>query len=272
MPDIPAHHAARFVAAAIELASGEHITVCTPHAPEALAALLTAAPLATVDVVTHDLRTAEAAEAVRMILPAEVRDRAAVHVGDGPGAGSATPQAVLLWPNGWEGNARIRAHIVQALSLLRTGGRLCLLAAQHRGAASLRDLMQRLCGNAHVAARGPGGLRLLAAVKQAPSASTPMDGGRDAGGGPDGEEAAGGEDGRGSVLFVEADVLGCHFVFKTAPGVFSHLTLNAGTRFSSNCWQNGSTSTWHAAAPCWTWVAATVRWASYWRRSTRTHR
>jgi 16S rRNA (guanine1207-N2)-methyltransferase len=235
------------VAEAIELAPDERITVCTPYAADALLALTEAAPRASVAVVTYDLRTAEAAEGARAALAPELRERTTVHVGDGPAAGPtgpaqpvgpdvgggwaassgpAGPQVVLLWPSGWEGHARIRAQVVEALSLLPVGGRLYLLATRQKGGVALLEMLRKVCGAAELAAKGPGGLRLLSAVKR-PDVEL-AEGERGAA-----DEAAehAGQSSRGGVLLVEADVLGRHFVFRTAPGVFSHLMLNAGTRF-----------------------------------------
>src|SRR5687767_13040846 len=124
MPDLPAHRGARFVAQAIGLTDGQRIVVCTPFAPAALLELKHLFPGCIVDLVTHDLRTAEAAEAAREELPAIVRAGVTIYVGAGPAASLATPDVVLLWPNGWEGHTRIRAQILQALSLLPIGGRL----------------------------------------------------------------------------------------------------------------------------------------------------
>lgn len=233
MPDLPADRHARFVVDALDLAPGDRLTVCTPYAAELVSAFAGGLGRATLHVVTYDLRAAEHATARRDALPPDERARVTVSTGDGPGAAAARPTVILLWPSGWEGHARLRAHVRESMAALPIGGRLYLLVTRNRGATTLLDMMRRNCGGAMLDARGPAGLRLLWAVKRHPpetarAGAEPATPGGQAADEQDVVDAADAADG---LLLVEADVAGHHFVFRTAPGVFSHLTLNAGTRF-----------------------------------------
>ena len=217
MPDTPAHRLARFGAEAIELAGAERLAVCSPYAPELVEAFAGRLGRAALHLITHDLRAAERAAALRDTLRPADREAIFTYTGDRLAALPVRPDVALLWPSGWEGHAPLRAQVLDAFTALPPGGRLYVLVSRTRGAPVLLDVLRRNCGGAQIDARGPGGFCLLLAVKGESAASV-------------GEEAAEDEtrDGR---LSIEAEVAGRRFAFRTAPGVFSHLALDAGTRF-----------------------------------------
>ena len=216
MPDTPAHRLARFVVEAVELASTTHLTVCSPYAAELVAAFAGRLGDVSLHLVTHDLRESARANAERDALRPVDREQIFTYTGGGPAAVPVRPDVVLLWPSGWEGHASIRGQAIEAFGALSPGGRLYLLVSRTRGAPVLLDMLRRNCGEARIDARGPGGFCLLLAVKG--DASLPVSAGDD-------------DENRDGRLLIEAEVAGERFSFRTAPGVFSHLALDAGTRF-----------------------------------------
>src|SRR5687768_1424648 len=117
----------------LQEAAGAHRTAvtlvaCTPRATEVLAALIAVFPATSLHVVTSSL---QAAEAARASVPVGRQPAVSIHLGETPAdAGTERADVVLLWPSGWEGDARVRAQVAAASTVLPPGGRLYVLAAK----------------------------------------------------------------------------------------------------------------------------------------------
>jgi 16S rRNA (guanine1207-N2)-methyltransferase len=217
MPDTPAHRLARFVAEAIQIVDAERFAVYSPYAAELVEASAGRLGGAALHLVTHDLRDAERAAALRDALRPSDREAIFIHTGEGLTSLSVRPDVALLWPSGWEGHAPLRAQALDVFAALPHGGRLYVLVSRARGALALLDMLRRNCGGARIDARGPGGFCLLLAMK----GDLP----------PVVDEEGVDDQARDGRLLIETELAGKRFAFRTAPGVFSHLTMDAGTRY-----------------------------------------
>jgi 16S rRNA G1207 methylase RsmC len=76
-----------------------------------------------------------------------------------------TADLIVMKPSSYEGKQVIYTRMKEAWRYLRVGGRFFVLTHMRRGAPSLIKMMGEIYGNADIAARGGGGIRVVRAIK-----------------------------------------------------------------------------------------------------------